>query len=112
LSRAIATDFPAYSTDLALFVRCATHLADVLTGRVDPETALFAGDGADLVARFYRETPGARYYNTVAAAALGAAATRSTTDADARPLRVLEIGGGMGGTTAYALPKLDAARVE
>ena len=114
MTRALVTDFPEYATDVALLVRSGTYLFDVLTGRMDGGSVLFGGDGFELLTRFYREAPPSRYYNTLAASTIVAASARdlSNSASDTRPLRVLEIGGGTGGTTAFVLPELDAARTE
>ncbi len=96
---ALARDFPAYATDIALLSRCGTHLLGVLTGRVDPGAVLFGGEAFDLMTRFYRDAPPSRFYNTLAASAIA----RAGGD---RPLRVLELGGGTGGTTGFVLPGL------
>ncbi len=111
LARALAADFPDYVTDVALLVRCGTHLGDVLTGRLDAGSVLFGGDGFSQLTRFYREAPPSRFYNTLAASSVAAAVSSAGATGD-RKIRVLEIGGGTGGTTAFVLPGLDAQRAE
>jgi acyl transferase domain-containing protein/1-acyl-sn-glycerol-3-phosphate acyltransferase/acyl carrier protein len=110
-ARAIVADHPDYVTDVALVVRCGSSLGDILAGRVDAGSVLFGGDGFEQLTRFYREAPPSRYYNALAASAV-ATAVASAGPATARPVRVLEIGGGTGGTTAFVLPALEGARVE
>lgn len=112
MARTLVAEFPSYATDVALLVRCGTHLADVLAGRIDGGSVLFGGDGFDLLTRFYHEAPPQRYYNTLAAMSIAAAAVRATDNGDNRPLRVLEIGGGTGATTALVLPGLNAGLTE
>jgi acyl transferase domain-containing protein/NADPH:quinone reductase-like Zn-dependent oxidoreductase/1-acyl-sn-glycerol-3-phosphate acyltransferase/NAD(P)-dependent dehydrogenase (short-subunit alcohol dehydrogenase family)/acyl carrier protein len=112
MARALVADFPAFATDVALLVQCGTHLSDVLTGRADGGSVLFGGDAFELLTRFYHEAPPQRYYNALAAMAIAEAGKRTTGDHDTRPLRVLEVGGGTGATTALVLPTLDAARAE
>ena len=99
LLRALAESRPAYALDAALLARCGEHTAAVLAGREDA-SFLFAGDGAELLARFYRDAPTARFYNGLLVDAVEELV-------DGRPLRVLEVGAGTGGTTAHLLARLD-----
>ncbi len=97
------------SPELALLDACGPIMADVLTGRCDPLAALF-GDGEKGAApTLYRESSGAFVLNSAARAALGTLLRRAPA---ARPLRILEIGGGTGGTTAALLEALEGAAVE
>ncbi len=109
LARALTADHPSYSLDVALLARCGSHLAAVLSGRTDAGSVLFGDEAFQLLTRFYREAPPSRFYNTLAASSVAAAVAGRS---DARPLRVLEIGGGTGGTTAFVLSALADTRVE
>ena len=87
----------------ALLARCGMALADVLRGKTDPMSLLFAdGDAAAI----YSESAVYRAAN-LTMAALAVAATSPT-----GPLRVLEIGAGTGGTTTALLAALDPARTQ
>ena len=101
---ALFTQNPEAKAELTLIQRCGENLADVLQGRVDPLTLLFpSGDLTDLT-HLYQSSPGARLMNDlVKQAVLGAIAPLS------RPPRILEIGGGTGGTTAHLLSHLSQA---
>ncbi|MEA2686588.1 MAG: hypothetical protein QOE93_1783, partial [Actinomycetota bacterium] len=101
----LAAELPAYATDAALLARCGAGLAGVLQGRVDAAQVLFADEGADLLAHFYRDAPASRFSNTMVTEVVGALVAGRQTD---RPLRVLEVGGGTGGTTAHVLGVLPA----
>ena len=91
---------------LALLTRSAPRLADLLAGQADPLELLFPqGSTADAEA-LYGETPFARYYNRLIATAIEA----WLADHPGRPLRILEVGGGTGGTTGGLLPHLPAER--
>ncbi len=105
---AVRAAHPEAASELALFERCGAGLARVLRGACDPlQDLLFPGGDASGLAAVYRDSPGARALNALAAEALDAAVARLPRN---RPLRILEIGAGTGGTTAALLPRLPAAR--
>jgi acyl transferase domain-containing protein/acyl carrier protein len=120
---ALLADAPAYAAEAALLRRCGRDLARNLRGERSATETLFADDAAVWIERFYRDAPPSLFYNTVLADTLSALLLASgLADApdtagravprplDARGLRAIEIGGGTGGTTAFALPALDASR--
>ena len=109
MAGAIASEHPSYELDVALLARCGSQLADVLSGRTNAGAVLFSSDAFNLLTRFYREAPPSRFYNTLAASSIaGAVRGRDET----RPVRVLEIGGGTGGTTAFVLSALAGTKAE
>ncbi|MEM9503725.1 MAG: polyketide synthase dehydratase domain-containing protein, partial [Cyanobacteria bacterium P01_E01_bin.43] len=92
------------SPELSLLNRCGENLAAVLQGEVDPLTLLFPhGDLSDLT-QLYERSPGAQVMNTLVQRAVTTAIAQAQ-----RPLRILEIGAGTGGTTAHLLPQLQTA---
>jgi acyl transferase domain-containing protein/SAM-dependent methyltransferase len=93
---------------LAYVRHCADHLSAIVTGRESALESLFPGGSFDLATALYERSATMRYANGLAAAALEAAAYSAST---ARPLRILEIGGGTGGTTSALLASLPADRV-
>jgi acyl transferase domain-containing protein/SAM-dependent methyltransferase/acyl carrier protein len=101
--------FSAADAELRMLRRCGPQLAGVLRGEQDPLLLLFPDGSFDEARKLYVESTFAKTYNSALGEALKAAAARLP--ADAR-LRVLEIGAGTGGTTAYVLPLLDAERTE
>ncbi|MGW5415821.1 SDR family NAD(P)-dependent oxidoreductase [Actinomadura geliboluensis] len=96
----------AFAAHAALTVLVGTHLPELLAGR---ETAadLLAGGGADLLEQFHRTGPLCTAANRVVRAVVEGIVRRWPAD---RPLRVLEIGAGTGGTTDALLPVLPADR--
>ncbi len=84
--------------------RCGENLTAVLTGKESPLETLFPGGSHEVTEYLYDQWAVARYFNNIARSVIeGVVATHSA----GRPLRVLEIGAGTGGTTASLLPALD-----
>jgi SAM-dependent methyltransferase/acyl carrier protein len=86
--------------------RCGARLADVLTGRCDPLQLLFPDGDRASAASIYQESPAAAAMHGLLRAAVAKLRRWWPTG---RPLRVLEIGAGTGGATAYVLPELPPA---
>ncbi|HLZ32328.1 MAG TPA: beta-ketoacyl synthase N-terminal-like domain-containing protein, partial [Chloroflexota bacterium] len=109
LADALLADAPAYAAEIRLLDRCGRHLAGVLRGDMDAREVLFAEPALGLAAQMYRDSPPSRVYNTLSAETIaGLIGDRGSH----RPARVLEVGGGTGGTTAYVLPRLAGTRAE
>ena len=87
--------------------RCGERLAAVLTGKESALETLFPGGSFELAENVYQRSAASRYINPIAAEVVDAAARAS-----AGALRVLEIGGGTGGTTAALLPRLPTGACE
>ncbi|MEO1592902.1 MAG: acyltransferase domain-containing protein, partial [Cyanobacteria bacterium J06632_22] len=101
---ALASQYPSAHAELTLIHRCGENLAEVLRGDIDPLTLLFpSGDLSDL-SQLYQSSPGSRVMNTLLLKAV-----RSAISPFSRPVRILEIGGGTGGTTAHLLAHLSNA---
>ena len=105
LARLVA-DHPEYALDAELITLCGRGLPAVLAGEADARELLLSGGALDLLTRFYAEAPTARFYNSLLADVVAAAVASADGD---RPLRVIEVGAGTGGTTSYVLPRLDGA---
>jgi len=88
---------------------CGVQLAGVLSGKVDPLHLLFPGGSADLAESLYRESPEAMALNQLIREAVRAMVAALP---QGRRLRILEVGGGTGGTTAWVAPMLPADRTE
>jgi len=103
-SKPLFTDFPA---PLDYIARCGEKLAEVVSGRENALDTLFPEGSSHLADQLYSTSALARYSNAIVHSAIAALAQDATPD---RPLRVLEIGAGTGGTTAGLLPLLDRTR--
>jgi acyl carrier protein/phospholipid N-methyltransferase len=87
---------------------CVKHLKDVLKGKLSPLETLFPGGSPDLARNLYEKSVGSRYGNAMVAAAVQGAC--AAIPAHGR-LKILEIGGGTGATTAAVLPVLPSERL-
>jgi NADPH:quinone reductase-like Zn-dependent oxidoreductase/SAM-dependent methyltransferase/acyl carrier protein len=94
--------------ELEMTVRAGEKLAEALRGEVDPHQLLFPAGSTATAERMYRDSPPARVMNGLVTSAIVPLARAATPE---RPLRILEIGAGTGGTTAHLLPQLPPDRV-
>jgi acyl transferase domain-containing protein len=90
---------------LAYVRHCGQLVSAVLRGTESPLETLFPGGSFDLAEGLYERSATMRYVNGLAASAMAELARHAT---PARPLRVLELGAGTGGTTSSLLPVLPA----
>lgn len=88
---------------------CGERLAACLRGLQDPLELLFGGGAAGAANRLYREAPDNRAMNHLVRQALRGFVAQLP---ETRGLRVLEVGGGTGDTSAWLLPELPAERTE
>ncbi|MFJ8539706.1 SDR family NAD(P)-dependent oxidoreductase [Streptomyces sp. NPDC093591] len=100
-------DFPACGAEVQLAVRQLSHLPQVLRGEHDALQLLVGQGSQEALEQFYDVAPSCRFHNRVIAALAAEIARVWPGD---RPLRILEIGGGTGGTAAAVLPLLPPER--
>ncbi|MFJ4439335.1 amino acid adenylation domain-containing protein [Streptomyces sp. NPDC088923] len=99
-----------WSTELLGVMRtCADRLPELLAGEVEVAALLFPGATTAAADAAYRDNLAIRHLNQAVAAALTRVAAAHTGE---ERLRVLEIGGGVGGTTAELVPALDRYGVD
>ncbi|NGY64230.1 class I SAM-dependent methyltransferase [Lentzea sp. NEAU-D13] len=89
------------------FQQSAAYLPDLLTDAISLQALLFAGDDLDVADDVYRRNLASRYTNQAAAAVI-----RDFVRQRHHPAKVLEVGAGVGGTTAEVLPELDGLGVD
>lgn len=107
--QALLQQYPQSQAQITLTGRCGQELAQVLNGKQDPLALLFPGGSVEIAEQLYRESPQARLFNEMVAQSVSAALAQLPAD---RPVRMLEVGGGTGGTTSSVLPVLPAERTE
>ncbi|MBD2208741.1 SDR family NAD(P)-dependent oxidoreductase [Nostoc linckia FACHB-104] len=101
--------YPSATAELTLLGRCATKLTSVLQGNCDPLQLLFPEGDMTTATQVYQDSPGSQVLNTLVQQAIASALAQLPKD---RGVRILEIGAGTGGTTAYILPTLPAQQTE
>lgn len=92
--------------EAVLMERCGTALAEVLQGRVEPLTLLFPDDEAASASELYSQAPASRLYNRLVAEVVSQVVGDAAKRCGRALPRVLEIGGGTGGTTACVMAAL------
>jgi pyochelin synthetase len=94
-----------YGDDLLAYVgECIDNLPGLLAGSVDPLGLFFPEGTVDTATAAYRDNLISRYTNRLVASGLTARARDAT---PGRPMRVLEIGAGVGGTSAALIAALE-----
>ncbi|MFJ3145339.1 amino acid adenylation domain-containing protein [Streptomyces halstedii] len=93
-----------WSTELLTVMRtCAERLPELIAGEVSIRDLLFPGAATEAADAAYRDNLAIRHLNGAVAAALREIAAAHTGE---ERLRVLEVGGGVGGTTGELVPVL------
>jgi SAM-dependent methyltransferase len=103
-----------YSEELArFFLTALDYLPGLLKDDISLQSLLFDADTSDAAEGIYRDNSVSRHINAIAAAAIAEAARRGAARAapEHDPFRVLEVGAGVGGTSAGVLRALAPYRV-
>ncbi|NEO73021.1 type I polyketide synthase [Moorena sp. SIO3H5] len=105
----LLTKNPSAQAELKLLDRCASELSGVLRGAIDPVQLVFPEGDLTTATSLYQDAPPAQVMNTIVKKVIGKAVEELP---QSRGIRVLEIGGGTGGTTSYILPALNGSQTE
>ena len=105
----LRSQFEEFTTEISLTERSIQELGKVLRGTADPLQILFPNGSTEEAAKLYSESPTARVYNSLVARVIERAIEGFGKE---KHLRVLEIGGGTGGTTSFVAPILPGNRTE
>ena len=94
---------------LAYLRNCGEFVTRVIAGTESPLQTLFPGGSSAMAEKLYAAANGNLYSNCIVGAIAEAVSRSWTMD---RPLRILEVGAGTGGTPTTVLPLLDKERTE
>ncbi len=101
--------YPDIVAELTLLHRCASQLSAVLRGAIDPVQLVFPEGDLTAATHLYQESPTAQAMNTIVQRAVSQVIEKLP---PRQGVRILEIGAGTGGTTAYLLPHLQPSRTQ
>jgi len=101
--RSLWNQYPGLQAELMLMHHCGERLVEVLTGALDPLEVIFPQGSLTTAEHLYQDAPSYRIYNILAQKAVALALEKLP---EGKTIRILEVGGGTGGMTAYILRKL------
>ncbi|NER93850.1 MAG: SDR family NAD(P)-dependent oxidoreductase, partial [Symploca sp. SIO1B1] len=108
-SQSLLNQYPEEAATLTLLDRCASQLAVVLRGAIDPVQLVFPQGDLTTATQLYQESSVAQVMNAIVQQAITKAMEKLP---PSRGVRLLEIGAGTGGTTSYILPHLHPNQTE
>ncbi|GHH93575.1 SDR family NAD(P)-dependent oxidoreductase [Streptomyces capillispiralis] len=102
-SAALAAEHPELAPWLRLVDVCLPRLPDILTGRADALEVFFSPDHPDLLLGIYDGNTVADHHNEIVARLVAGRVRALRESRPGRPVTLIEIGGGTGGTTRRLL---------
>ncbi|HAO23294.1 MAG TPA: hypothetical protein DCQ37_24325, partial [Desulfobacteraceae bacterium] len=99
----LRSKYPEAESELTILNRCASELAQVLCGKVNPLELLFPEADISSAAKLYEDSPAFGSMNLLLRNTVRTAVSKI---APGQAIRILEIGAGTGGATAHILPIL------
>lgn len=108
-SAELLSQFPSCSAELKVLSRCGESLAEALAGTLDPMDLLFPGGSIQDLEALYTSAPFTRAYNELVRDAIAHIVKQVPAE---KPLKILEVGAGTGGTSTWVLPELAGRQVE
>lgn len=102
-------EHPNAEAEIKLTYSCGNGLADVLTGNIEPLQLIFPNGDETLSTKLYRDSTVCKLMNLSIQKTVEKAIENLPAD---RLLRILEVGAGTGGSSAYVLPTLPADRTK
>lgn len=105
----LLVEFPSAHPELTLMRRCGSVLARILSGELDASKVISPDGSLTLLEHLQQDSISHRDTNQFVAEVISAALANAPID---RTIRILQIGGGTGGLTAYVLPRLRVDRTE
>lgn len=99
----LLANHPSSRARIILAANCGADLAEILRGEADPLSRLFPNGSTELAEALYRDAPEAKAFNQLVRESVRN--ITASLPANKR-MRVLEVGGGTGGTTAWVAPVL------
>ncbi|MEH2062923.1 MAG: SDR family NAD(P)-dependent oxidoreductase [Nostoc sp.] len=108
-ARLLGDRYPALASKLALLTPCLNGMADVLNARKQATEVLFEHSSLSRVEDIYRGNPATDYFNQHVADVVTATVQQALPSLGAgEKIRILEIGAGTGGTSAFLFKALNA----
>ena len=108
-SQSLLNQYPEEVAGLTLLDRCASQLAVVLRGAIDPVELVFPKGDLTTATQFYQDSQVTKVMNVIVQKTITQAIEKLP---PSRGIRLLEIGAGTGGTTHYILPHLNPNQTE